>query len=384
MVILECLLWISVGIVLYTYGIYPIIVFVLSKFVKQPIKESKCKELPTVSVIISVYNEENILPEKIKNISAIDYPQDKIEFIFGSDGSDDQTNSILAAIKLPNVKFKTFPKRMGKANIVNHLIPQASGEIIVFSDANTMYCQATVKKLVEHFHDPSVGGICGELNLEPNKQYLGEIGETSYWRYESVLKKYESDYRTLLGATGGVYAIRKSLFKPLPDSKAVVDDFLIPLEVVRRGYRVLYEPNAKAYEEAMHTVVGEFRRKVRISGSNFNSISEFTDLLHPKYGFVALALLSHKIVRWFVPIFLLIIILSSVFLSFHYELYRLILEFQIVFLILGLVGLLFERRKISLGILGFPYYFIAMNTALFIGFIRFLRGRQLPTWEVIR
>ncbi len=382
--IFELLFWISLGIVLYTYGIYPLLVFILSKFVKRGHEEMRDNKLPTVSMVISLYNEENILPEKIKNICSLDYPKGKIELLFGSDGSNDRTNSILSEAKVPNIKTMVFQYRRGKANILNDLIPQATGEIIVFSDANTMYDPDVLRKLVLHFQDSSVGGVCGELHLHINKQSVGEIGEISYWQYESFLKRMESKYRTLLGATGGVYAIRKSLFKPLPISKAIVDDFLIPMEIIRRGYRVAYEPEAKAYEESVGSVRGEFKRKVRIGASNFNGIKEFADLLHPKYGFVSFGLWSHKIIRWFAPFFLLIILLCTTILMTESAFYSGLFLLEMLFLTLGIISFIFETRKISLGFFGFPYYFIAMNLALFIGFFKSLFGKQRSTWTVIR
>ena len=384
MPIFESILWGSIGVVLYTYGIYPAIVFILSKFVKRPERNDVDKDLPSVSMVISAYNEDSVLPYKIENICSLDYPEDRIEFLFGSDGSDDESNTILLNANLPNIKTIIFADRRGKANILNDLVPRANGEIIVFSDANTMYDPDVVRKLVLHFQDPSIGGVCGELRLRINEQSVGEIGETSYWQYESFIKRMESNYRTLLGATGGVYAIRKSLFKPLPVSKAIVDDFLIPMEIVRRGYRVAYEPEARAYEESAGSVRGEFKRKVRIGASNFNGIKEFSDLLHPKYGFVSFGLWSHKIIRWIAPFFLFIILLCTTILRTESTLYTGLFVLQMLFLALGIISFIFETRKIGLGLFGFPYYFIAMNLALFIGCFKSLFGKQRSTWTVIR
>jgi cellulose synthase/poly-beta-1,6-N-acetylglucosamine synthase-like glycosyltransferase len=381
---IEFILWCSTGIVLYTYGIYPIIIYILSLFRKRISKIENDDHFPTVSVVISVYNEENILSEKINNIFLLDYPKNKIEFIFGSDGSNDKTNSILSGISVSNIKVEQFSMRTGKANVLNRLIPRASGEIILFSDANTMYDKLSIRKLVKHFQDPTIGGVCGELRLMVNRKVVGEIGETSYWQYESFLKNVESKYQTLIGATGGVYAIRKSLFRPLPVSKAIVDDFLIPLEVVRRGYRMIYEPEAVAYEDAVGSVVGEFRRKVRIGASNFNGISEFVDLLHPRWGFIAFALWSHKIIRWLAPFFLIMIFCLSMILAYSSDYYRLYYYSQLIFIVMSMIGYIFEKKKISLGIFGFPYYFIAMNLALFIGFFKSVFGLQRATWDIYR
>lgn len=381
---ITILLCCAVGLIFYTYVLYPIAMFLLVTFFKRPIRKNTNDYCPTVSMIISIFNEEKILPEKINNLLNIEYPIDKIEFLLGSDGSTDRTKEILRNINIPSFHIEIFQDRIGKANVLNNLAKNAKGDIIIFSDANTMYESSTVKHLVKHFADKTVGGVCGELVLTKDCGGVSEIGEISYWKYEGWLKKLESKFKTLIGATGGIYAIRKSLFKPLPIKKAVVDDFLIPLEIVRRGYRVVYEPEAKGYEKPMDTVIGEFQRKVRICASNFNSISEFVDLLSPKFGFVAFALWSHKIIRWFVPFLLMIFFLCSAYLSANSFALRLIFEFQIAFIVLGLTGLILETRKVSLGILGLPYYFIAMNAALFVGFIKFILGKQKPTWDVIR
>jgi Glycosyltransferases, probably involved in cell wall biogenesis len=210
--LLEIILWLSILVVVYTYGLYPVILVAMPKSKKQPSRDVAMEKLPTVSVVMSVYNEETVLPEKLRNISLLRYPREKIEFIFGSDGSTDRTNEILSRETSQGIKVRQFDVRSGKASVINRLVQEADGEIIVFSDANTIYDPETIIQLVGPFADQGVGGVCGELRLSINKKSVGEIGETSYWQYESVLKRMESDYRTVLGATGGVYAIRKSLF----------------------------------------------------------------------------------------------------------------------------------------------------------------------------
>ncbi len=370
--------------VLYTYVIYPSIMIILPKRRKTASLDPSVEYFPSVSVIIAAYNEESIINERIKNLYELEYPEGKIEFIIGSDGSDDHTNEILRSFTLPNLHIEYFPVRRGKANVINDLINKANGGLIIFSDANTMYEKKTIYSLVKHFNYPSVGAVCGDLRLYTNITTASEVGESWYWRYENFLKRMESNFSTLIGATGAVYAIRKSLYKPLPTSKTVMDDFLIPLEIVKKGFRVVYEPDAVAYENAAGTVSREFRRKVRIGAANFNGISEFISLLHPRYGFVAFALLSHKIIRWFVPFLLLGVFIASVVLSLTSEFYLWLLFAQLGFIIFGLLGFILEKFKLNIGILSFPYYFIVMNLALFIGFFRFLRGNQKPTWDVIR
>lgn len=381
---IEVILWSLLCMVLYTYVIYPAIMIILPKRRKTASLHPSVEYFPSVSVIIAAYNEESIINERIKNLYELGYPEGKIEFIIGSDGSDDHTNEILRSFILPNLHIELFSVRRGKANVINDLINKANGELIIFSDANTMYEKTTVYSLVKHFNYPSVGAVCGDLRLHTNITTASEIGESWYWRYENFLKRMESNFSTLIGATGAVYAIRKSLYKPLPTSKTVMDDFLIPLEIVKKGFRVVYEPDAVAYENAAGTVSREFRRKVRIGAANFNGISEFISLLHPRYGFVAFALLSHKIIRWFVPFLLLGVFIANVVLSLTSEFYMWLLFAQLGFIIFGLLGFILEKFKLNIGILSFPYYFIAMNLALFIGFLSSILGRQKPTWDIIR
>jgi biofilm PGA synthesis N-glycosyltransferase PgaC len=382
--IAEALFWVSAFLILYTYLIYPGIVFLLVMLKPRQTFDATMSDLPSVSVVISIYNEENILSEKLKNLGATTYPRDKIEFVVGSDGSNDRTNEILMKAASQNVHSYIFLNRRGKSAVLNELVSNAKGEIVVFSDANTFYLPNTIQRLVERFSDKSIGAVCGELVLESDRRTAGGIGEFSYWAYETYLKRLESNFRTVLGATGGVYAIRRALYKPLPTSKAVTDDFLIPLEILRKGYCVKYEPAAIAFERSADSIKGEFRRKVRIGASNFNAIPEFVDLLHPRNGFVAFALWSHKIFRWFAPFQLIVIFGASVVLAMDSSFYASAFLLQICFMILALLGFVSERTNMHIGILNFPYYFMSMNLALFVGFIKSVMGKQKSTWDIVR
>ncbi|MBI4429531.1 MAG: glycosyltransferase family 2 protein [Ignavibacteriales bacterium] len=384
MMLASFIFWFSLIIIVYSYCIYPLILMLLVRAKRPPQQPVSNGFEPRVSVLISAYNEESILKEKLLNLESIDYPADKIEFLFGSDGSTDLTNEILQKSRLRNLKVCVFSDRRGKALVLNELIQQAEGEVVVFSDANTIYRPETVRKLVQHFSHPETGAVCGELVLTAETGFAGNIGESLYWLYENYLKRLESDIHTMLGATGGVYAIRKQLYTPLPTTKAVTDDFLISTMIIKSGYRVRYEPTALAYEKGLGSVLGEFQRKVRIGASNFNGIAEFRPLLHPRKGFVAMALWSRKIIRWCVPFLLLAMFLSTVALSFGSEFFRLLLWIELIFLFAVFVGFVLDKLNVKIGIFGLPFYFAAMNAALFVGFLHFWRGKQRPTWEVIR
>ena len=380
----ELLFWGSLGAVVYSYVLYPCIVALIVK-VRGPARVLVNERLrPSVSMIVALYNEEGVLADKLNNLSEVEYPPEKLEFVLGSDGSTDRTVELLNAWDNPRKQVLVCPDRRGKARLLNDLVPMSTGEIVVFSDANTMYDPLTVARLVGHFADPRVGAVCGELMLIPEKGEPGGTGEVSYWSFENWLKKQESDYHTMLGASGAVYAIRRSLFTPLPADRSVADDFILPLRVVRQGYRVVYAREARAYEQTSGSMKGEFNRKARIGAQNFAGIADYVQLLMPGAGFVAFALWSHKIIRWCVPLLAILFIIASVLLAPGSAFHTAVLLLEIGFLALALAGYIAERRHIPLAFASLPYYVTSMNVALLVGLYRFLTRQQPATWEILR
>ena len=378
------LFWCSIGAVVYSYFVYPLVVAIMVRMAgSRPVAADDGFE-PSVSVVISIYNEEAVLPEKLRNLEATRYPREKLNFIFGSDGSTDRTNGILESWEHPGKRMVSFSRRRGKGPVLNDLVRSAEGEVVVFSDANTMYTPETIGRLVRPLADPAVGAVCGELVLLPDGMDAGGVGEISYWSYENWLKRNESDLHTLLGATGGVYAIRRGLFVPLPEGKSITDDFLIPLKVVMKGFRVIYARDALAYEKTSGSMIGEFKRKARIGAQNFAGISEFLPLLGPGAGFTAFALWSHKIIRWCVPLLLILAFGATLVLAPGSVFFTVVLALELVFLLLSAAGFVADRSHVGLGVAGLPYYITAMNAALLVGFFRFIAGRQRSTWEVLR
>lgn len=376
-------IWVPLLLIAHTYFFYPVLLY-LWRSLRHAQVRPQIGELPFVSIAVAAYNEESCLESRIRNLKELDYPSECIEFLFGSDGSTDRTNQILLDHHAGNIHSFVWSERRGKPAVLNDLIARARGDIVILSDANTHYVPETARKLVQHFHDPSVGAVTGELVLQTQSATVGAYGEASYWTYENRLRRMESDIRTTLGATGAVYAIRKALYSPLPTGTSVVDDFLIPLRILKQGYNIRYEPDAIAYEHTSGSVAGEFRRKIRIGASNFQGISEFAKLLSPRYGFVSFALWSHKLIRWFAPLLLLLIFVGTCAQAFSSLAFGVFFVAQLGFLALVCLGFIADRLKIEVGILGFPYYFIAMNMALLGGFLKFLFKRQGPTWNVIR
>ena len=380
----SLLFWGSIGTMLYSYLVYPFVVAGIVRIAGARTVAADDRYVPVVSIVISLYNEQAVLPEKLRNLEATQYPAEKLRIIFGSDGSTDDTNRILAEWNHPGKKVMEFAERRGKGPVLNDLVRSADGEIIVFSDANTMYDPLTVATLVRPLADPAVGAVCGELVLLPEGSDASGTGEVSYWSYENWLKRMESDIHSMLGASGPLYAIRRSLFVPLPVHKSVTDDFLIPMKIVMKGYRVVYSRKAIAYEKTSGSMRAEFRRKARIGAQNFAGIAEFAPLLHPRAGFTAFALWSHKIIRWCVPFLAILAFASSAALAPGSGFFAVVFALEIAFLVIGGAGFIGDRWHIRLRNAGLPYYILAMNAALFVGFVRFVLNRQKTTWEVFR
>jgi len=374
------LFWFCVGLIVYTYLLYPLWMVLWARV--SP-RRSRFVDgyLPSVSMVVAAYNEEGVIGQKLANCLAIDYPAERLEFLFGSDGSSDATNRVLSEMEVQRVRAFLYRERAGKLKVLNKLVPEAKGDILLFSDANTMYEPDAVRKLVRHFADPSVGGVCGKLRLLNPNQNVGGEGEGLYWQYETMLKQAEGQVYSVIGANGAIYAIRRALFCALPSQTVVMDDFLIPLRVLEQGYRVIYEPEAVATEKTSPNMQGEFRRKVRIAAANFNGIPYILGLLNPWRGVVALALWSHKIVRWLVPFFAVGAFVTNLSLLEIGDIYLVTFGLQLFVYVAALVGYLADRLFSHSGPLMVFYYLVAMNLAIFFGFWRSVTRTQKIAWE---
>jgi poly-beta-1,6-N-acetyl-D-glucosamine synthase len=373
------LFWIALIIILYSYIGYPIFIWILGTYFPYHRKMENCY-VPMVSMIVSAYNEESIIQEKIANFLNLDFPKRRIELLIGSDGSTDRTNKILTRIKYKQIHPFIFENRSGKSSVLNRLVKEAKGDILVFSDANTIYNADSIKKLVRNFVDEKIGGVCGQLQLINPNDNSGGKGERLYWDYENKLKFYESKFRTVLGANGAIYALRRYLYCPLPEHKVIMDDFLAPLKVVEQNYQVIYEPEALGAETTSPNIEGEFRRKIRIGAANFNALNEISPLLCPSRGFVALGLWSHKIFRWFVPFLLIIAFVSNAVLM-DSVFYHICFILQGLFYCCALGAYWLNLKGYTVKIFTYPLYFCAVNLALAIGFYKFLTKSQKPAWQ---
>ncbi|HLP43152.1 MAG TPA: glycosyltransferase family 2 protein, partial [Fibrobacteria bacterium] len=262
------LFWIAAGLLVHTYVLYPLSLPVL-RFILPARRRQGDPNRLKVSMVIAAHNEEKVIEEKIHNCFDLEFPKKNLEILIGSDASTDGTNAIVSRYA-PDVRLVAFQKRGGKAGVLNQLVPRATGDILVFCDANTMLLRNALQKLLAHFEDPKVGCVCGRLILHDAGHSALGIGESMYWNLESEIKKLEGKLGIVIGANGGIYAIRKELFERIPVDRKAMDDFYVTTRVLMAGKAAIYEPQAIGSEETSLEAFGEFQRKVRIGQANFN------------------------------------------------------------------------------------------------------------------
>ena len=299
-ILLYCVFYLSIFLPIFTYIFYPIVLKILTLY-KNKIYKVDTYYRPKVSVLIAAYNEEKIIEEKILNLLNLDYPKEKIEFIIGSDGSNDRTLDILKKyVFLSNFKVLDL-KRGGKVNVLNHLIKEANGEILVFSDANTMFDSMAIKELVKFFVDTNIGCVSGQLRYKVDKSSgVGAKSESSYWKYENYIKILESKLGRLSGANGAIYSIRKNLVNKM-QKNIINDDFFISTNIMQQGYDVIMNTKAKAYEEPNDNFESQFIRHIRDGAGHYQAIVIFWKMLFFRKG--SFVYFSHRILRWLVPFF---------------------------------------------------------------------------------
>lgn len=365
---MEWLFWLGVLLAFYGYLGYGMVLFWLRRWGKPTAWEPVT---PALTLIIAAYNEESILAEKLENSLALDYPPEQLEILVVADGSTDRTVEIARRY---GVRVEYLPRREGKLRAVNRVVPLARGEILVFSDANALYHRDSLRKLAGHFHDPTVGAVAGE------KRVVGQgvgTGEGLYWRYESTLKRWDSELGSVMGAAGEIFAIRKDLYLPLEGT--VIEDFVLSMETVRRGYRVVYEPGAVASESASVSIREEWKRKTRIAAGGWQAVFRLWPLLIPIRPLLWFQYVSHRVLRWTViPVLLPMLLLVSALLPGN--LYRTLFGLQLLFYLLALGGFFLLRRGKTTP-LTVPFYFLFCNLAALAGGVRFLLGWKPAVWE---
>lgn len=365
-------------ITVYIYFGYPALIWVLARVRPRPV--ARAEVTPTMSVVVAVHNEEEVIEEKIRNSLAVDYPADRLEILIVSDGSTDRTDTLTRRMSGPRVRLIRMP-RGGKAEALNAGAAAATGDILVLTDANVALAPNALRVLARSFADPEVGGVSGK------KKYVirtgsdtTEQGENLYWRWDQWQKKLESTIGSMFAADGTLYAVRRELYVPIADP-AQADDIAISARVVLQGYRLIFDPTAEAYEEAPTEGRDEFRRKVRVTNHSVRALLNLGSALWSS-GFYSVELLSHKLIRHLIPFFLVLLLLSNAWLAREWTLFRVALALQLVFYILAIAGaLLRHRRGGALKVFSVPYYFCLVNAAALLGVLSILRGTRVAEWS---
>jgi len=383
---MEVLFWSSLFIIVYTYLGYPVILSLLVS-VKRKLNQSpplfySDAELPAITFLVACYNEADILKAKIENTLQLVYPLSKLSIYFVTDGSTDNSQEILK--HYPLIRLFHEPERKGKNAAVNRAMSHVVTPIVVFSDANTFLNPEALRLLVRHYKDERVGAVAGEKRVIQNtKENAAGSGEGAYWKYESKLKAWDSELRSVVGAAGELFSVRTNLYEKVPPH-VLIEDFRLSMKIAASGLRVVYEPKAFALETSSLSIEEENKRKVRISAGGLIEVAHFVFLLNFfKYGLLSFQYISHRMLRWtLAPLSLPILLIASILLGIEGSLfYRGTLVLQCLFYLTAFMGHLLRDKKMRSGLLFVPYYFVFMNMAVFQGLLLLIRKKQSAVWE---
>jgi poly-beta-1,6-N-acetyl-D-glucosamine synthase len=388
-VMLELILmlsfWLLVGVVFYTYAGYPIALWAVSHILTKPVMKKAIQ--PSVTIVLAAFNEAKFMEQKLKNLLELHYSKDRLEILIGSDGASDETDRIVGQFQSEKIRFFRFVKNLGKAHVLNALVHEAQGDILVMTDTRQRFDPDAIQMLVRNFADPKVGCVSGELHFEAGSATRTSSGMGSYWNYEKFLRRKESDIGSMLGATGAIYAIRRNLYPTVPPG-TLVDDMFIPLAIIQKGHRAVFEPQAKAYDQPSEEGAQEFKRKVRTLAGNYQIFSNFPELLIPGKSPIGLQLVSHKLLRLLIPFCLMGIFVINLALAKN-PMFLIFLQIQIAFYAFSLLEAIHERwmsrrnrkgsRRLGIGYL--PYTFCLLNYSALVGLYGYVTGRQKSNWE---
>jgi cellulose synthase/poly-beta-1,6-N-acetylglucosamine synthase-like glycosyltransferase len=372
-----------IALILWVYIGYPLFLLVVTRLTKgRPVRRNAIT--PPVTLIISAYNEGRIIRRKLENSLALDYPRDRLEIMVVSDCSDDGTDDIVKEYASRGVRLLRMRERGGKTAGLNAAVPQARGKIVVFSDANALYHRLAVRNLARNFAEPEVGCVTGESRYEVDENAADSTAsENLYWRYELALKKMETKIGSLVGGDGAIYAIRRSLFRPMRPED--LSDFVNPLQIVAQGYRNVYEPEAFSFESGAESFEKEFRRKVRIVNRAWRGLWRVKQVLNPlRFGFYTVQVVSHKLLRWMIPLFMAGAFFANLFLLHYGQIHRIFFVLQLTFYVLALIGWLQSHRPSISKLFYVPYYFCLVNYASLLGIISNYRGQKFAVWNTAR
>ncbi|OHX64240.1 glycosyltransferase family 2 protein [Flammeovirga pacifica] len=389
LIVLKYIFWISLFIVFYSVIGYPIVLFCIVK-IKNIIKGKRSLDKKTlltsrVSLVIPCYNEADILKNKITNSLNLDYPKELLDIVIVADGSTDNTPQVIKAFQKAGHSIRLFHnnERAGKSAAINRVIDQIETSITICTDANTILNDQAIKQIVCQFLDPKVGCVCGEKRVLQEDGDLASSGEGAYWKYESFLKKLDSELTSVMGGAGELIAFRTKLYPKIPQNM-ILDDFYISMKILMKGYRVAYEPNAYASEDSSASVTEEMKRKIRIAAGGFQIIFTLLPLLNIfKWGWVTFQYVSHRVLRWlFVPFALPVIYAISLYLSLNDHLiYSLLFIAQSILYAIAIGVHIVKKYWTPSKLIMLPYYYALMNYCALLGFWRYLFGNQSAVWE---
>lgn len=385
---LQLLFWLLLFIIFYAYIGYGMLLFVLIRFKrlmeKGKVKPSYPESEPDVTLFITAFNEKDFVSAKMLNCKELEYPAEKLQIVWVTDGSDDGTPDLLK--QYPGVVVHHQPERRGKIAAMNRGVKLVTTPIVVFCDANTLLGSESIRRIVRLFDNPKVGCVSGEKRIfGKDKDAAAGAGEGLYWKYESTLKKWDAELYSVVGAAGELFAIRTELYHEV-EGDTLLDDFIISLRTAQAGYVIQYDPDAYAIETASANVKEELKRKIRISAGGIQSIVRLKSLLNIfKYGTLSFQYLSHRVLRWsLAPLSLLLLLPVNLVLALNegfMGLYSILFLLQIVFYLSALLGWYLENKAIRVKALFVPYYFFIMNLSVFLGFIRYIKRSQSVNWE---
>jgi len=377
----EIIFWFSAAALFYTYGGYPLLIALVSML--RPRRVQRANYAPAVTMIITAYNEEHALAAKLENTLALDYPRELLEVMVASDCSTDRTDEIARAFAKNGVLLHRQTQRLGKTAAQNAAVAKARGDIILFSDATSLYAPDVLQKMLPNFADESVGCVGGRLvYVDPGDTHVGR-GAKSYWNYETFLKRHKSRACSLIGVSGCLYAVRRAAYVPLYHDAC--SDFIIATKMIEQGLRTIYEPDAVCTEETNRQHDNELRMRVRIIAQTFTDLWRHRAMLNPlRSGLYGIQLLSHKVMRYFVPLFLIALFAAAAVLSGVSVPYRMLFVAQSIGYVGGAMSWLLENLGVRSRLLALPHYFVLANVASLIAMFKFLRGERYARWEPIR
>jgi len=381
---IEILFWAFFAIVFYTYIGYGVILYlfvVVKRIVNPGNKRTAVIYEPEVTLLIAAFNEKDFVRQKVENSKLLDYPSEKLHQLWVTDGSDDGTPDMLRFY--PEVKVLHSPERNGKIAAMNRGMTKVKTPIVIFSDANTLLGENSVRRIVKLFADPKTGCVSGEKRIiNKGKEAAAGAGEGLYWKYESTLKKWDAELNSVVGAAGELFSIRTELFQEV-EADTLLDDFIISLRVAMKGYSIQYDPKAYAIETASASVKEELKRKIRIAAGGIQSVIRLYPLLNIfKYGLLSFQYISHRVLRWTIaPLALPILLILNTGLINHSLFYNILWIAQIVFYSSAIIGWMLEHKKVRIKSFFIPYYFLFMNYAVYRGFFRFMYSTQSVNWE---